>query len=162
MKIKTGNVTESNAQLVDQGRREAMQKIAVGVGFLAGCSVLPETWTEPIIGRIVLPAHAQTSGVCTGSALTYSWLIHSALAAVNGSMLTLLSNGTATSTVSGAGTGTWTLDSNNDFDIMIPFDGGFDDYYGTLINCHPSALSGTVQSMRGGSGDQSTFSAVNS
>ncbi|EKD37957.1 MAG: hypothetical protein ACD_75C00927G0004, partial [uncultured bacterium] len=39
-----------------------MQKIAVGVGVLAGCAVLPEKWTRPIIGQIVLPAHAATSG----------------------------------------------------------------------------------------------------
>jgi hypothetical protein len=48
--------------VVDAGRRKAMQKIALGVGVLAGCSVLPEQWTKPIIGQIVLPAHAGTSG----------------------------------------------------------------------------------------------------
>jgi hypothetical protein len=47
---------------VDQGRRSAMCKIAVSVGVLAGISVLPEQWTRPIIGQIVLPAHAGTSG----------------------------------------------------------------------------------------------------
>lgn len=47
---------------VDAGRRKAMHKIAVGVGVLAGYSILPEQWTKPIIGRIVLPAHAGTSG----------------------------------------------------------------------------------------------------
>jgi hypothetical protein len=46
----------------DKGRRRAMRKIAVGVGALAGLSVLPEQWTRPLIGRIVIPAHAQTSG----------------------------------------------------------------------------------------------------
>lgn len=47
---------------VDAGRRSAMRKIAVGVGVLASYSVLPESWTKPIIGQIVLPAHAGTSG----------------------------------------------------------------------------------------------------
>ena len=47
---------------VDHGRRIAMQKIAIGVGVLAGYSVLPEQWTRPIIGQIILPAHAATSG----------------------------------------------------------------------------------------------------
>lgn len=36
--------------------------MALGVGVLAGCSVLPEKWLEPIIGQIALPAHAATSG----------------------------------------------------------------------------------------------------
>lgn len=46
----------------DEGRRSALKKIAAGAGFLAGCAVLPERWTQPIIGQIVLPAHAGTSG----------------------------------------------------------------------------------------------------
>jgi hypothetical protein len=46
----------------NRGRRRAMRKIAVGVGALAGLSVLPEQWTRPLIGRIVIPAHAATSG----------------------------------------------------------------------------------------------------
>lgn len=49
--------------IVDQGRRSAMRKIAISVGVLAGVSVLPEHWTRPIIGQIVVPAHAGTSGV---------------------------------------------------------------------------------------------------
>jgi len=47
----------------NQDRRKAIKKMAVGVGVLAGCSVLPEKWTRPIVGQIVLPAHAETSGV---------------------------------------------------------------------------------------------------
>ena len=47
---------------VDSGRRRAIQKIAVSVGVLAGCSMLPDKWTQPIIGQILLPAHAATSG----------------------------------------------------------------------------------------------------
>jgi len=46
----------------NQSRRKAIKKIAVSVGVLAGYSVLPEKWTRPIIGQIVLPAHAATSG----------------------------------------------------------------------------------------------------
>ena len=53
---------EKSTLPVDQGRRNAMQKIAISVGVLAGISVLPEQWTRPIIGQIVLPAHAGTSG----------------------------------------------------------------------------------------------------
>ena len=47
---------------VDAGRRNAMRKIAVSVGVLATYSVLPESWTRPIIGQIVVPVHAATSG----------------------------------------------------------------------------------------------------
>lgn len=47
---------------VDAGRRSAMRKIAVSVGVLATYSVLPESWTRPIIGQIVVPVHAATSG----------------------------------------------------------------------------------------------------
>lgn len=50
------NVPES------QDRRKVMKKIVAGVGVLAGYSVLPEKWTRPIVGQIVLPAHAETSG----------------------------------------------------------------------------------------------------
>ena len=53
----------SDGKAVDQGRRSAMRKIAISVGVLAGVSVLPEHWTRPIIGQIVVPAHAGTSGV---------------------------------------------------------------------------------------------------
>ncbi|MDK9706256.1 MAG: hypothetical protein OEL83_04320 [Desulforhopalus sp.] len=56
---KSGNIADST---VDKGRRSAIRKIAVGVGVLAGVSILPEKWTRPIIGQITLPAHAQTSG----------------------------------------------------------------------------------------------------
>lgn len=52
------------------GRRKAMKKIGVGVGVLAGCSVLPEKWTRPIVGQIILPAHAETSGVEASSSAT--------------------------------------------------------------------------------------------
>jgi hypothetical protein len=54
--------TEATEQAVNHGRRSAMKKITLGVGVLAGYSLLPETWTRPIIGQIVLPAHAATSG----------------------------------------------------------------------------------------------------
>jgi hypothetical protein len=52
---------QAKTSVPDQNRRKAIKKIAVGVGVVAGCSVLPEKWTKPIIGQIVLPAHAETS-----------------------------------------------------------------------------------------------------
>lgn len=47
---------------IDAGRRCAIRKIVAGVGVLASYSVLPDSWTTPIIGQIALPAHAATSG----------------------------------------------------------------------------------------------------
>jgi hypothetical protein len=38
-----------------------LKKIGVGIGALAGLSVLPKKWTRPIVEQIVLPAHAQSS-----------------------------------------------------------------------------------------------------
>lgn len=53
---------ETGVDGFDRGRRRAVRKIAIGVGALAGLSLLPEQWTRPVIGHIVLPAHAATSG----------------------------------------------------------------------------------------------------
>lgn len=61
MKEKTGK-NGIPPSINDPARRIVMRKIVIGVGFLAGSLVLPETWTRPIIGQIVLPAHAATSG----------------------------------------------------------------------------------------------------
>ncbi len=62
MKATETQQDEAIGMPIDQGRRSAMRKIAISVGVLAGISVLPEQWTRPIIGQIVLPAHAGTSG----------------------------------------------------------------------------------------------------
>lgn len=56
------DLVEDETRAVDQGRRNAMRKIAVGMGVLATYSILPDQWTRPIIGQVVLPAHAATSG----------------------------------------------------------------------------------------------------
>ncbi len=34
----------------------------MGVGSIAGISVLPEKWVKPIVNQFILPAYAQTSG----------------------------------------------------------------------------------------------------
>ncbi len=48
-----------------QDRRKVIKTIAVGAGVLAGYSVLPDKWIRPVVGQIVLPAHAATSGPVT-------------------------------------------------------------------------------------------------
>ncbi|BHH81993.1 hypothetical protein [Desulforhopalus sp. 52FAK] len=60
MTTQSENCQENTIE--NQDRRTAVKKIAAGVGVLAGCSVLPERWTKPIVGGINLPAHAATSG----------------------------------------------------------------------------------------------------
>jgi len=47
----------------DKSRRSALKKLAIGAGVLAGYQVLPKQWTKPLIEQVVLPAHAQVSGV---------------------------------------------------------------------------------------------------
>jgi len=43
-------------------RRSVIRKLAVGTAALAGCSVLPDRWTTPLVEFGALPAHATTSG----------------------------------------------------------------------------------------------------
>lgn len=44
-------------------RRSAIRKLAIGTAALAGCSVLPDKWTIPLVEFGTLPAHATTSGL---------------------------------------------------------------------------------------------------
>lgn len=54
----------------DLGRRTAMRKLAVGAVALAGCSVLPEKWSSPLVEFGSLPAHAATSGSASSPTTT--------------------------------------------------------------------------------------------
>lgn len=53
---------------LDSGRRAAIRKIAVGAVALAGCSMLPDKWSSPLIEFGSLPAHAVTSGAAPQAA----------------------------------------------------------------------------------------------
>ena len=44
-------------------RRRLLRALAVGGGATAAVTILPDDWIKPIINFIVLPAHAQTSGL---------------------------------------------------------------------------------------------------
>ena len=50
------------ADPISTERRKVIRKLAVGTAALAGCSVLPEKWTIPVLEFAALPAHATTSG----------------------------------------------------------------------------------------------------
>lgn len=111
------NVPES------QERRTAIKKIAVGVGVLAGYSVLPEKWTQPIVGQIALPAHAATSGIiindpCTVTLLSGDQSSATVTIRVEGFVTpptanlptTIVAQGTITATTATAADGTFTGD----------------------------------------------------
>jgi hypothetical protein len=42
-------------------RREALKKIAIGGTIAFGGAALPPRWTKPIVDKVLVPAHAQTS-----------------------------------------------------------------------------------------------------
>ncbi len=60
---------EHEAQLIEpprvdsRKRREVIKKLALGTAALTGCSLLPESWTTPLVEFGTLPAHATTSGL---------------------------------------------------------------------------------------------------
>ncbi len=59
----SGGVEQAGAaDSVNTERRKIIRKLAVGTAALAGCSVLPEKWTIPVLEFAALPAHATTSG----------------------------------------------------------------------------------------------------
>jgi hypothetical protein len=52
-------------------RRKALKKLAVGVGALAGSTVLPEEWITPVVRGIALPVHAQTSAPTSAPSVNF-------------------------------------------------------------------------------------------
>lgn len=53
---------ETSDRCQNEDRRKLIKKAAVSATVLTGCSFIPDRWVEPIIGQVVLPAHAATSG----------------------------------------------------------------------------------------------------
>ncbi len=57
---------EANPQLPSntpdsRARRAALKKMIVGTGVATGVALLPERWAKPVVDRVQVPAHAQTS-----------------------------------------------------------------------------------------------------
>jgi hypothetical protein len=48
-------------------RRKLLKSIAAGSGAIVAGKSLPENWTRPAVDSVMLPAHAQTSGLNCGS-----------------------------------------------------------------------------------------------
>ncbi len=46
---------------LSQTRRSALKKMLVGTGVVAGAAALPDKWAKPIVDKVLVPAHAQTS-----------------------------------------------------------------------------------------------------
>ncbi|WPD20834.1 MAG: hypothetical protein SD837_11560 [Candidatus Electrothrix scaldis] len=63
LKMQRNNHTDTHQEEINQSRRTAIRKIATGTVALAGCSLLSQKWSTPIIEFGALPAHATTSGL---------------------------------------------------------------------------------------------------
>lgn len=53
--------------VAEEKRRDALRRILVGGGVVSAGSMMPDNWTKTAVQTIVLPAHAQTSTVSTGT-----------------------------------------------------------------------------------------------
>ncbi len=53
---------ENGKNTVDQSRRKALKKIAVGTA-VAGALAVSSKWTKPVVNSVILPAHAQATNV---------------------------------------------------------------------------------------------------
>lgn len=67
---KTDQEKENDVVIKDRTRRKVVKGLAAGAGALAAYHTLPFNWSTPIIEQIFLPAHAQTSGVSPGGAIS--------------------------------------------------------------------------------------------
>jgi len=51
---------DGKGQGVNQSRRKALKKIAVGTA-VAGALAVSSKWTKPVVNSVILPAHAQAT-----------------------------------------------------------------------------------------------------
>jgi len=57
----------------NENRRKLLKSLAIGSGAVIAGKSLPENWTKPVVSSVLLPAHAQTSGlIYGGSDLLYA------------------------------------------------------------------------------------------
>jgi len=119
----------------DKSRRSALKKILVGAGVLAGYQVLPKQWTKPIIEQVVLPAHAQTSGLsihdpCQSSLVSGNQGSTTVIINVKGYVTPAAANvpitivATPTGGTGGSITVHTTTDANGEYSININVAGG--------------------------------------
>ncbi|NOY17412.1 MAG: hypothetical protein GXP23_10905 [Gammaproteobacteria bacterium] len=65
-----GVATDVAAETELKTRRKALKSIIAASGVVAGSQALSSEWTRPLVESVVLPAHAQTSLVATGTFTT--------------------------------------------------------------------------------------------
>lgn len=65
MAIKHEESQQPDSTPLSQTRRSALKKMLVGTGVAAGAAALPSKWTKPIVDKVLVPAHAQTSTTTT-------------------------------------------------------------------------------------------------
>lgn len=53
-----------SAKQPSRSRRTVLKKILVSTGMTVGATALPGQWVKPVVNRVLVPAHAQTSPVC--------------------------------------------------------------------------------------------------
>ena len=61
MAIKHEESQQPNNPPLSQTRRSALKQMLVGTGVAAGAAVLPDKWSKPMVDKVLVPAHAQTS-----------------------------------------------------------------------------------------------------
>jgi hypothetical protein len=61
---------QPNDTTLSQARRSALKKILVGTSVAVGAAVVPSKWAKPIVNRVMVPAHAQTSPTTTTTTTT--------------------------------------------------------------------------------------------
>jgi hypothetical protein len=67
---KTDQEKANGVVIKNRTRRKVVKGLAAGAGALAAYHTFPVNWSTPIIEQIFLPAHAQTSGVSPGGAVS--------------------------------------------------------------------------------------------
>jgi hypothetical protein len=55
-----------NASKPDGSRRRALRRLGAGGVAASAAAALPAAWTRPVVESVMLPAHAQTSGIPDG------------------------------------------------------------------------------------------------
>ena len=50
-----------------EDRRSKLKQILTGGGVIAGGAAIPNQWSRAVVESVVLPAHAQTTGIALGN-----------------------------------------------------------------------------------------------
>ena len=64
---RNSDSVSDNQNVAEGKRRDTLRRMLVGGGVVTAGSMMPDNWTKTAVQTIVLPAHAQTSMVATGT-----------------------------------------------------------------------------------------------